>query len=203
MISLGIPRRAWEFATLSNERDRPSLALPRAQAVTDVLEAFGWNGSRQNAVTERAVEPNVLQPGILANGVMAGWIARASCGSELAELAVQAASAEGLLDELYLRFLVRLPEAAERDAFTGLLAAGFDRRLLPETEIAPVPQLPPLGYVSWTNHLRGEANEIKLEQERRARMGDPVDPRLAGDWREAYEDVVWTLINSPEFVWVP
>ncbi len=40
MISLGRPQRAWQFSTLSNERDRPSLALPRAQAVTDVLEAF-------------------------------------------------------------------------------------------------------------------------------------------------------------------
>ena len=32
MISLGIPRRAWEFTSLSNERDRPSLAIPKAQA---------------------------------------------------------------------------------------------------------------------------------------------------------------------------
>ena len=41
MINLGFPSRAWMFTELSNERDRPSLALPRAQAVTDVLQAFG------------------------------------------------------------------------------------------------------------------------------------------------------------------
>ena len=27
MINLGRPRRAWEFTSLSNERDRPALAL--------------------------------------------------------------------------------------------------------------------------------------------------------------------------------
>src|SRR5204862_3879882 len=41
-VSMGAPRRAWMFASLSNERDRPSISLPRAQAVVDVLEAFGW-----------------------------------------------------------------------------------------------------------------------------------------------------------------
>ncbi|MCB1062458.1 MAG: DUF1553 domain-containing protein, partial [Verrucomicrobiae bacterium] len=36
MISLGFPKRAWEFTSLSNERDRPSLAIPKAQAIVDV-----------------------------------------------------------------------------------------------------------------------------------------------------------------------
>ena len=40
--TLGVPRRAWMFASLNNERDRPSLALPHAQTTVDVLEAFGW-----------------------------------------------------------------------------------------------------------------------------------------------------------------
>src|SRR5690606_35615857 len=105
------PKRAWEFATLANERDRPSLALPRAQAITDVLEAFGWNGSRQNALTDRLSDPNVLQPGILANGVMASWITRASIDSELANVAIRAASAEELCESLFLRFASRLPTA--------------------------------------------------------------------------------------------
>ena len=85
LTSLGIPRRAWMFATLSNERDRPSLSLPRAQAVTDVLEAFGWTGSRQNPRTDREADPNVLQPGVLGNSLVSVWITRASEGSELAK----------------------------------------------------------------------------------------------------------------------
>lgn len=203
MISLGKPKRAWEFATLSNERDRPSLALPRAQAVTDVLEAFGWNGSRQNAITDRNVDPTVLQPGILANGVMAAWITRASLDSELANLAVASASPDALVESLFLRFLGRLPVDQEREVYSATLSVGFAERLVPAAQIVHAEPLEPLSHVSWRNHLRSEANLIKLEMERRARAGDPPDPRLRAEWRETYEDVVWSLINSPEFVWVP
>jgi hypothetical protein len=89
-ISLGQPRRAWMFASLSNERDRPSLNLPRAQMVADVLEAFGWNGSRQNPRTDRETDPNVLQPGVLANSAVSVWVTRAAPRSALAELAIAA-----------------------------------------------------------------------------------------------------------------
>jgi hypothetical protein len=92
-VSLGVPRRAWMLASLSNERDRPSLNLPRAQAVVDVLEAFGWTGSRQNPRTDREADPNVLQPGVLGNSPVSVWITRASQGSELADLALTATSA--------------------------------------------------------------------------------------------------------------
>ena len=31
----------------------------------------------------------------------------------------------------------------------------------------------------------------------------PADPRIDRQWREIYEDVVWTLVNHREFVWLP
>ena len=99
-LTLGTPYRAWMFASLANERDRPSLTLPRAQAVSDVLEAFGWTGSRQQPVTHRETEPNVLQPGILANGTLSLSLTRAAAGSTLADLAVEATAPEGLVDTL-------------------------------------------------------------------------------------------------------
>ena len=74
--SLGKPTRAWMFASLNNERDRPSLSLPRARVVADVLEAFGWNGSRQKPIHQRETDPNVLQPGVLANGTLAMTLTR-------------------------------------------------------------------------------------------------------------------------------
>ena len=70
--TLGKPTRAWMFGDLKNERDRPSLSLPKARAVVDVLEAFGWTGARQMPITERETDPNVLQPGVLANGTLVG-----------------------------------------------------------------------------------------------------------------------------------
>jgi hypothetical protein len=202
MISLGTPRRAWQFAGLSNERDRPSLSLPRAQAVADVLEAFGWTGTRQSPRADREADPNVLQPGVLANGTMSTWVTRATAGGWLAEAAVAAASPEALADAVYARFLARPPTSAERARVAAALAPGFAARL-----VAVPPPLPPpperLSKVSWANHLVPEATTIQQEMERRARAGDPPDPRLEPDWREAYEDAVWAVVNSPEFVWVP
>ena len=201
--TLGHPRRSWMLASLNNERDRPSLALPRARAVTDVLEAFGWTGSRQMPVVQRETDPNVLQPGILSNGVLVASLARASLGSELAQLAVDADSAEGLVDRLFLRILSRAPKPAEQARFSRALAIGFDRRIVPEAErISPQP-LPELPQVTWFNHGRHKANEIQVENARRVRQGPPPDPRLSDDWRQVYEDVVWSLINHHEFVWMP
>ena len=37
-----------ELISLSNERDRPALALPVAQSLIDLLISFGWRESRQN-----------------------------------------------------------------------------------------------------------------------------------------------------------
>jgi hypothetical protein len=201
MISLGYPRRAWEFTSLSNERDRPSLALPRAQAVSDVLKAFGWSGSRQGPVNVRETAPNVLQPGILANSTLSTWVTRATDGSPLADLALDSESVDALIESTFLRFLTRLPDSAERQAATAALSEGFDRRHA--KFYSSNKSLPPLQRVSWTNHLHKDANRLKLVMERRAREGDPPDPRLAPEWRERYEDLVWSLVNSPEFVWIP
>ncbi len=203
MISLGSPKRAWEFATLSNERDRPSLALPRAQAVTDMLEAFGWTGSRQNPIVDRQHAPGVLQSGMISNGVMSSWLTRAAWNSELANAAVSASSPTDLVESLYLRFLSRFPTDEEQSEFAGVLSEGFNGRLLPSEEIRTPTQPERLGHVSWSNHLKPEANVIQVKMQERARAGDPPDPRIRKEWREAYEDVVWAIVNSPEFVFIP
>lgn len=202
-LTLGVPSRAWMFASLANERDRPSLTLPRAQTVVDVLAAFGWTGSRQKPIVHRETEPNVLQPGILANGTLSMTLTRASDGSTLAQLAVDAGSPEGLVDTLFLRFLGRYPSAAERPAFTGVIADGFAERLISAEDIV-APEAPePLPLVHWFNHLRSKANSIQLKVEERVRKGPPPDRRLQPDWRKRYEDLVWSLVNHREFVWMP
>ncbi|WP_161604371.1 DUF1553 domain-containing protein [Roseiconus nitratireducens] len=202
-LTLGTPSRAWMLATLNNERDRPSLSLPKARAIVDVLHAFAWNGSRQKPVHQRETEANVLQPGILANGVLTMSLSRAAVDSPLADLAVSADNAEAIVDSLYLRFLTRLPQESERQFFAGQLREGFDDRIVPADQLETVADLPELPLVHWFNHLRPDANEIQQERERRVREGPPPDPRLQPDWRGRYEDVVWSLINHDEFVWMP
>jgi hypothetical protein len=201
--TLGQPTHAWMFGDLKNERDRPSLSLPKARAVVDVLEAFGWTGARQMPIAARETDPNVLQPGVLANGTLSVSLTRASYQSEMANLAVAATSPESLVDSLFLRCLSRRPKTEERASFADALSEGFDTRLVQADRIARVEKLPPLPQVTWFNHARPKANEIQLENERRVLAGPPPDPRLSSEWRAAYEDALWTLINHREFVWMP
>ncbi len=201
--TLGSPRRAWMFAGLNNERDRPSLSLPRAQPIADVLEAFGWTGTRQQPIAERETDPNLLQPGILANGTLSMSLTRAADHSSLAQLAVDATSPEALLDSLFLRFLSRYPNEKEKADVIPALAAGFEHREVPAAQVKRPPVEAPLPLSTWSNHLVPEANDIQEEWQRRVRRGPPADPRLQTAWREVYEDVVWSLVNDREFVWVP
>jgi Protein of unknown function (DUF1553)./Protein of unknown function (DUF1549)./Planctomycete cytochrome C. len=202
-ITLGVPDRAWKFVNLANERDRPSLSLPRARAIADIMEAFGWNGARQNPRTDREVEPNLLQPGVLQNSDAAVLFSRASVGSGLADLAVNATTPDQLLESLFLQILSRFPSDAERELLVPLLAEGFTERVLPESERESISRPKPLPVVTWSNHVQPEANTIAVELEQRARKGPPADPRLRPQWRECYEDVVWGMLNTSEFIWVP
>lgn len=201
--SFGFARRAWMLVSLSNERDRPSLTLPRASVVSEALETFGWSAARQTPRSDRETAPSVLQPGVLANSPLSVWLTRASYGSPLAELAATAESPEQVVDSVFLRFLSRNPTKSERALFVAALADGFDARLLSAEEVRPPEPPKRLPRVTWSNHLRSESNVIQQEWERRARLGPPADPRLRPEWREAYEDFVWSVVNLREFVWMP
>ena len=204
MISLGHPRRAWEFTSLSNERDRPSLAIPKAQIIVDVLENFGWRASRQEPKSVRETAANVRQPAILANGSLGRWVSTLSENSGITTLALQPKlSANELIDQIFLRLLTRHPTDEERATFTEYLNPGFNKRIIPEGQRPPPVKQPPLKYVAWSNHLSAGANSIKIEMEKRAREGDPPTTTLRADWRERLEDMVWATINSPEFVHLP
>lgn len=204
--TLGKPKRSWMFGDLKNERDRPSLSLPKARAVVDVLEVFGWTGARQMPIHEREPEPNVLQPGIMANGTLTFLLTRASRESHLANLACESKSAEDLVDESFLAILGRYPTSKEKSSFVEILSDGFQNRLTVksgneiEKNRGHESSLP---LVTWFNHLVPEANAIQIEMEKRARQGPPPDERINPSWREAYEDLVWSLINQREFVWIP
>jgi cytochrome c553 len=203
-ISLGVPRRAWEFASTSNERDRPSLALPRVQAVVDALAAFGWRATRPDALTDRDTAPDVLQPAALSNGTVAVWLTRLSDDHAVARLALEAKTPEAFVDALFLRVLTRPPTARERAALVDHVSVGFEGRVLasPPVPAGAGPRARPR-YVSWSNHLTPGANDLKTEFERQARAGDPPTARLTADWRTRAEDALWALLNAPEFVFTP
>ncbi len=201
-LTLGKPRRSWMLTSTSNERDRPSLSLPRIQMVCDVLEAFGWRSSRQDAITTRANLTNVLQPAILQNGPVGLWLTRLSDDHAVTQLALSAKSVDELLDEVFLKVLTRKPSEKERKTYGEYLRAGFDARVKTPPPKPTVKRLPE-PYVSWSNHLHPEATTIKMRQEEAARKGDPPTERLDPEWRSRLEDVLWAVINSSEFVFTP
>ena len=201
--NFGTPERAWEFTSLSNERDRPSLSLPAVQTVINVLENFGWRGSRQDPLTYREEEPSVLQSAILSNGVVGRRVTQLSEDSRFTELALQDQPVEGYVKDVYLAVLTREPTAEELTLFTEYLSPGYDTRRIAGAEPGPVPTRPLRDGVSWSNHLKPRANELKIAFEGAIQKGDPPTTLLETDWRERAEDMLWALINSPEFVVVP
>jgi mono/diheme cytochrome c family protein len=201
-ISLGKPRRSWMLTSTSNERDRPSLALPRIQMVADVLTAFGWRGARQDPASARDQSPNVLQPAILSNGPVGTWLTRLSDDHPITALALESRSADELVETLFLRMLTRKPTDDERRMYREYLSDGFATRIRPVPPTAK-PKRIREPYVSWSNHLDGEATLVRQAQELAARRGDPPTERLNENWRSRLEDVLWAMVNSSEFVFAP
>lgn len=201
-LNLGEPDRAWQFTSMSNERDRPSLALPFAQPFVSILETFGWRGSRQDPVNERESEPTVLQPAEIANGVLSRRIHRLSDDSAFTALALEDLSVDELINRVYLRVLSRYPTAEESQLFRELLAPGYEDRRVANAPIVKRPWLP-RNLVGWSNHLDPQANVIKVQLQEAVEQGDPPTKRLQPEWRERLEDMIWTLTNTPEFVFLP
>lgn len=204
-ISLGKPRRAWMLASTSNERDRPSLMLPRIQAVADVLEIFGWRGARVDPVSRRESSPNVLQPAIISNGTVGGWLTRLSDDHGLTQLALEKQPVDVLVERLFLRLLTRKPSAEERELYVSLLTAGYAERITPEEKL-PQPSSRPRvreKYISWSNHVDPAANVLREKHAEQARHGDTPTARLEAGWRGRFEDVVWALINAPSWITAP
>ncbi|MCB1277302.1 DUF1553 domain-containing protein [Prosthecobacter sp.] len=205
-IHLGKPRRSWMLTSTSNERDRPSLALPRIQSVTDVLAAFGWRGARQDPTSKRDADPNVLQPAILSNGTVGVWLTRLSDDHGITALALNKdQTVDQFVDSLFLKLLTRHPSQEEKELYTKHLGAGFDSRITPPSQIQPPPATTRERekYVSWSNHLDGEATTVRMEQEKAARAGDPPTQRLNAEWRQRLEDILWAMLNAPEWAFSP
>jgi hypothetical protein len=198
-LDLGQATRAWMLGSTSNERDRPSLMLPRIQAVAEVMEVFGWRAARPDAASGiRENSANVLQPALLSNGTMMTWLTRLSDDHGLTRLALEDQPVERLVERVFLRLFTRSPSAEEKKFYVAALASGYKGRVVSRAE----PVAPPSvrrKYVAWSNHMKSEANTLRLEQEAAARRGDPATERLDAGWRRRFEDVIWALLNAPEW----
>ncbi|HIL69214.1 MAG TPA: DUF1553 domain-containing protein, partial [Verrucomicrobia bacterium] len=201
-LNLGYPEKAWEFTALMNERDRPSLSLPVAQSVVDVLSIFGWRQSRQTPTTDRKDAPSPMQSLILANGILGTRMVRLSDQSVFTEIALNTVTLEDLLDRTFMRILSRLPHGSESRMAAEFLENEFPARIRKGSSTTSRRFRTDL-RVSWANHFDERASAIRMEEERRLRLGAPPTERLSPEFRERYEDLIWSLINSPEFILIP
>lgn len=200
-LTLPAPEKAWQFASLSNERDRPALALPVNQMILDVLQTFGWRETRPDPWTRTDAEPNPLQPLMMANSQIINQIVRLTEESVVTEWCLEDITAEALTTRLFLATVSRRPNPSELKLVSQVLSEGFAKRKTGAPKPPPVKRI--VAHVDWDKHLKGEASVELMAAEKQAREGDPVTVRLTPDFRRAVEDVLWSLVNSPEFVFVP
>ena len=201
-LNMGVPERAWQLTALSNERDRPALALPIAQSLIDVMTAYGWRQSRQNAVTTRDDAASPMQSLILANGIVGTRIVRLSDDSAITTLCLRDEPLDKLVGEVFLRVLSRPPSPKEARTFHDLLQPSYASRRVKNAGMT-ASAMKTDNRVSWSNHLSAEATLIRMDEERKLRMGDQPTKRLTPEFRERFEDVLWAMVNSPEFVMAP
>jgi hypothetical protein len=131
------------------------------------------------------------------------WLTRLSDDHGVTQLALQKQSVEQLVDQLFLKLLTRKPTVEEQQLYTKHLTAGFESRIQ-----SPAPSNQPITrvrekFVSWSNHLDPEATLVRQEQEAAARRGDPPTEKLNAAWRTRLEDVLWAILNAPEWAFTP
>ena len=115
-------------------------------------------------------------------------------------MSVKAEGLESLIESVFLQTISRRPSPEEVQISKELLVSGYESRLNPGASPAPVYSHQFRTAVSWSNHLHPDATRIKMEIEQAVRKGDFSTKQLKPDWRERMEDLVWALLNSPEFV---
>lgn len=201
-LDMGTPRRAWELVAVSNERDRPSMTLPIAQGMIDLMMAYGWRQQRQDPLTLRDETPTPLQPMVLANGSTAQRAVDMTDSSGITELALTDQPLDDFIEGLFLRVLSRPATTNERELLIELLAAGYSDRVVAGPE-AVAPQRIHRSPRTWSNHLHPDATVIAMQRIDQVRAGESPSARLDADWRQRAEDAVWVLVNLPEFAFVP
>ena len=195
-VDYGYPKRLWQVVTLSNEEDNAILARPLLQEIISAGIAFGWRDQRPDPRTTRDSDANPLQPLMLANGALVNRLVRLTDASHYAQLAKTDIGLADLTDHLFLNTLSRVPSQREREWVRSLLEPVWvERRAAEETQGPAAPAEEPVRAVR--DMLDAYAYLAK------ARQSEPPARGLTAEYRTRFEEILWVLVNSPEFLFVP
>ena len=199
-LEMGRPAKAWQLVCTSSERDRNSLRIPEIDMLNELLLAYGWRPQRQEPQDRPDDQPTPLRPLLLANGPMAARLLDATPNAFLTQAAHAAESPEDLVHSVSLAVFGRRATDAELERFTPLVESGFAERLTGENDKAnPVYRR----RISWRNHFDPVADELVRDRITQIEQGDGPTKTLDPTWRSKAEDMLWVMVNSPEFSWVP
>jgi hypothetical protein len=157
-----------------------------------VRQRYGFLFDVDEATDESDYEGTIAQALALLNGSVVATGASVLPGSALAEILGADGDDASKVQALYLRALSRMPAPAEVTRWTQFLA---DASSAPEAP-APTPAPPPPERPRREKGpKRGKAQQPDPLRNLEGRAGDARTPRV-----RAYEDLLWTLLNSSEFV---
>lgn len=196
-VDFGHPKRTWQVVTLSNEEDNAVLVKPLLQEIITTAKAFGWRDQRPDPVCVRNTDPNPLQPLAIANGELSGRLVRLTDQSHFTWLSNQDSPLPAFTDNLFLNTLSRPPEEREREwVYAELEPVWANRRIPPDQQRQQIRKAAPQ-EITIGDTAAAQEYIMKI------REGEPPTASLREAYRKRLEDILWTTLNSPEFLFVP
>jgi hypothetical protein len=196
-VDYGYPKRTWQIVSLSNEEDNAVLMRPVLQEIIAMASSFGWRDQRPNPITVRSADSNPLQPLAMANGPLMDRLVRLSDASYYTRLSSRDITLPEFIDELLLNTLSRPPRESEKQWISERLGTVWEnRRVAPADRQRAAPQIA-------TEQVRDGDTAAAHLYVQRVRAGEPATAALTEAYRKGLEAVLWVILNSPEFLFVP
>jgi hypothetical protein len=194
-VDYGFPESTWQVVTPSNEEDNPILARPLLQDVITTAAVFGWRDQRPDPKSVRDADANPLQPLTMANGRLLNRLVRMTDASYYTHLANRDIGLTEFIDHVFLNTLSRFPADRERILIRDRLRPVWsDRRAVAEARTVVAEQAPP-------QVVRDQLDAYRYLA--KARESEPATRTLSTPFQRAFEEILWMILNSPEFIFVP